>query len=36
MLILANMAFSMTLEMWDLTTIGLISSKLTGPLVCVF
>ena len=30
------MAFSMILDKWDLTTMGLISSRLQGPLVNVF
>jgi len=34
--IFARIAFSIILEIWDLTTIGLISSRATGPLVAVF
>jgi hypothetical protein len=35
-LILSSIAFSMILDKWDLTTMGLISSRLHGPLVNVF
>jgi hypothetical protein len=35
-LILSSIAFSMILDRCDLTTMGLISSKLQGPLVKVF
>jgi hypothetical protein len=35
-LILSSMAFSMIFDRCDLTTIGLISSRLQGPLVKVF
>ena len=35
-LILSSIAFSMIFDKWDLTTIGLISSRLQGPLVNVF
>lgn len=34
--ILASIAFSMILDRWERTTMGLMSSKLTGPLVWVF
>ena len=35
-LILSRIAFSMILEIWDLTTMGLISSRPQAPLVKVF
>ena len=35
-MIFARIAFSIILEIWDLTTIGLISSRATGPFVAVF
>jgi hypothetical protein len=35
-LIFVRIAFSIIFEMWERTTIGLMSSNLTGPFVCVF
>ena len=34
--ILESIAFSIIFKMWDRSTIGLMSSNLTGPFVCVF